>query len=70
MIRVLKGTCVSARDPFILRGYLQAWNERGGAPFTASELEVLSNLEADPRKKPTPKPAPETFAVRMFEDPQ
>lgn len=45
MVRVLKSTCVSARDPFVLRGYLKAWNERGGSPFNSDELEALSKLE-------------------------
>ncbi len=70
MIRTLKGTCVQARDAYVLRGYLVAWNQRSASPFTSDELDKLSNLEAEPRKKKARLPEPEAFAVRMFEDPR
>lgn len=52
-----------------LLGYLVAWNDRGGSPFTLQELHDLAKVEPFQKPKPKKRPGPEAFSTRLLEDP-
>lgn len=52
----------------VLHGYLIAWNERWGSPFTKQELSDLVQVKPLMKTKPTLRPDPENFAIRLLEE--
>lgn len=60
-----------ANIEILLPGFLYAWNERSGSPFTGQQMEALLATPALPKTK-LPKrkdrPTEEAFAVALFKE--
>lgn len=52
----------------VLQGYLLAWNEKWGNPFTKEEISALVQVAPLRKVKPPRRPGPENFAIRLLEE--
>lgn len=54
-------------EDFVLRGYIQSWNQRSGSPFGPAEIELLLKTPAKPRDKKKHKKDASEFATPLFD---
>jgi len=52
----------------VLQGYLLAWNDKWGNPFTKEEISDLVKTEPLRKMKQERRPEPSAFAVRLLEE--
>lgn len=67
MVAMLKRDHVEM-DLVVLHGYLIAWNEKWGSPFSKEEISALVQTEPFRKVKPARRPGPDKFAIRLLEE--